>query len=70
MHATCIKCGNKAEVFLTVEGLSYSLGARAMLCPVIKTRAENERGRASDLTCDHMAKAAQQAAHRMRGGRR
>jgi hypothetical protein len=70
MPATCLKCGNRAEVSLTGEGFSYSLGARAMLCPVVNVRAQKEGGRTSDLNCDHMAKAAQEVARRMRGARR
>jgi hypothetical protein len=69
MQATCLKCGNRAEVSLTAESFSYSLGARAMLCPVVNVRAAKEGGRTSDVNCDHMAKTAQEVARRMRGGR-
>jgi hypothetical protein len=69
MQATCLKCGNRAEVSLTADGFRYSLGSRAMLCPVVQRRAEKEGGRKSDLNCDHMAMVAQEVAHRIRGGR-
>jgi hypothetical protein len=59
-----------AEVSLTSNGgFSYNFGSRAFLCPIVKERADKDGGKTSDLNCDHMAKAAQEVAHRMRGGR-
>jgi hypothetical protein len=69
MQARCPKCANRAQVSLTAEGFSYDLGSRAFDCPIIKERADKDGGKTSDINCIHMARAAQEVADRMRGGR-
>jgi hypothetical protein len=68
MQARCPKCANRAEVSLTPKGFSYDFGPRAFSCPIIKERADKDGGKTSDINCEHMARAAQAVADRMRGG--
>jgi hypothetical protein len=69
MQATCLKCGGKTDVKLRADGGYSPVGPLIGFCPVVKERAEKNGGRADDAHCDHMAKAAQEVAYGMRGGR-
>lgn len=67
MQATCGKCGGTADVSLTSTGFSYSPSARSLaLCPIIRERMEKNGGSTNDTDCDHMARAAQHVADRIR----
>jgi hypothetical protein len=70
MQAICPKCGGRADVSLIPKGFSYSPdGAAIVQCPVVRERMEKNGGKTNDTDCDHMARAAQAVAHRMREGR-
>jgi hypothetical protein len=70
MQATCPRCGGTADVSLIKNGFNYATdGAAIIQCPVVRERMEKNGGKTNDTDCDHMARAAQAVAHRMRGGR-
>jgi hypothetical protein len=68
MQATCLKCGGKTDVKLLAKG-GYSPGEPPQRCLVMKERLENSGGANIEMGCDHITKAAQEVAYRMRGGR-